>query len=88
MIILEFRALDLFNRVSDLLDAQKIECVRDPSLEPWSPSYIFLFEDSVSSFAQRQALCRARELELEDRLRPEQPERAVPLSLGTQSQGS
>jgi hypothetical protein len=86
MIIFEFRAPDLFKLVSDLLEAHKIDCVLDPSLEPWSPSYIFLFEEGITTFTQRQALCRARELELEDRLRPEWPERqeaVMPLNLTT-----
>jgi len=80
MLIFEFRAPDLFQLVAELLHGQKIACVLDPGLEPGSPGYIFVFGDGATPFAQRQALLRARELEREDRLRPEPPGRVEVLA--------
>jgi hypothetical protein len=81
MIIFEFRTPDLFKQAASLLEELKIPCISELSPEPWRPSCLFLFEDSISTTRQREALGRARMLEQEDRRRPERqqlPNLAMP----------
>ena len=67
MVVMEFNIKKNLQMALDILASAKIPFEHELSDEEWRSSCIYFFEEHLRSEAQRNALCRARECEREDR---------------------